>query len=343
VVKALQRPTLTFDTYSYIHLPADPNGNVNGGINGAGLLSDFQFAITKVAGDSVVLEGIQNGSRMILKKTTQAEATVLASGQLANMLQYVNSNKNLRIVLPDNKTFPLALSTISKNIASQYLTTDGTEIKELTSTFNFTPKGISLTSAFNINGFSFKEILWDEAQQQFYIDANGKIINEESVYIFSPTESLSSVIGTKYSLIQVPEGSDLYPLPGQSVQFIEAYTQVKESMLSGQHKLSLRYINYIFDPTEHTMTVEVNVSQNGSLFICKFQYSYTLNEDGIFKFEFNGADDNGWVIEQYMNPILNYLNNDKFRMEYVGGGYSLLGGLFSEDNLGFSFTGFLEK
>ena len=42
VVKALQRPTLSFTSYSYIHLPADPDGNINNGIPGSGLLSDFE-------------------------------------------------------------------------------------------------------------------------------------------------------------------------------------------------------------------------------------------------------------------------------------------------------------
>src|SRR5690242_15706253 len=39
-LKALQQITLSFTTYSYIHLPADPDGNINNGIPGSGLLSD---------------------------------------------------------------------------------------------------------------------------------------------------------------------------------------------------------------------------------------------------------------------------------------------------------------
>src|SRR5215216_4660860 len=56
-LKAQQQPTLIFDTYSYVHVLADPNegvvladnfvlfANVNGGPIGQGLLSDFEFII----------------------------------------------------------------------------------------------------------------------------------------------------------------------------------------------------------------------------------------------------------------------------------------------------------
>src|ERR1044072_3323098 len=44
-LKALQQPSLIFDTYSYIHILSDPDGSVNGGTYGQGLKSDFEFAI----------------------------------------------------------------------------------------------------------------------------------------------------------------------------------------------------------------------------------------------------------------------------------------------------------
>jgi hypothetical protein len=343
VVKALQRPTLTFDTYSYIHLPADPNGNVNGGVTGIGLGSDFQFAITNVTEDSIVLEGIQNGSKMILKKANPAEVVALTEGHLANMLLYINTHKNLRISLSGGELVPLALNIPARNMASQYLKTNGDEIGELRSAFNFTTTGISLTSAFNINGLTFTEIRWDDIKQEFYIDKDNKIINEETLYIFHPATPITSSIGINFSLIQIPENSDVNPYPGQSPDFINAYTQAKESMLTGQLKLDLRKINLVFDPAENKTKIEVHVTQNGAVFVCQYFYSYTLSDEGVLKLEFMEADGNGWAIQPDMFPLLSYLENDNFTMEYVGGSYSLMAGLFSVDNPGFSFTGFLGR
>src|SRR5581483_9372679 len=74
-LKALQQPSLLFDTYSYVHVLADPDASVNGGAYGAGLQSDFQFAIDSVYGDTVKLTGTFNGSKAYLIKATQQEQT----------------------------------------------------------------------------------------------------------------------------------------------------------------------------------------------------------------------------------------------------------------------------
>src|SRR5574338_1090715 len=52
-LKALQQPTLIFDTYSYLHLLADPDAAVNGGSYGSGLLSDFEFSLDALYADSI--------------------------------------------------------------------------------------------------------------------------------------------------------------------------------------------------------------------------------------------------------------------------------------------------
>src|SRR5258708_439035 len=75
-LKALQQPSLIFDTYSYIHLLSDPDGSVNGGADGVGLKSDFEFAIDSVTTDSISLIGRVNGSKLTFKKATQADKTI---------------------------------------------------------------------------------------------------------------------------------------------------------------------------------------------------------------------------------------------------------------------------
>jgi hypothetical protein len=88
-LKALQQPSLLFDTYSYIHVPADPNPAISGGGLGTGLQSDFEFyfedRLTTV--DTLTLIGRFNGSKMTLTRATAAEAAGYASGQLVAGLQ----------------------------------------------------------------------------------------------------------------------------------------------------------------------------------------------------------------------------------------------------------------
>jgi hypothetical protein len=86
-LKALQQPSLVFDTYSYLHVLADPNPNINGGSVGAGLQSDFEFYFDSTSADTIHLVGRFNGSKATLVRATQAEANAFSAGQLAGGLQ----------------------------------------------------------------------------------------------------------------------------------------------------------------------------------------------------------------------------------------------------------------
>jgi uncharacterized protein DUF4302 len=90
-LKSLQQPCLLFDTYSYIHLLADPDASVNGGYNGGGLFSDFEFSIDTLTTDSIRLTGRFNGSTAILRKATVQDRTAWESKQVRNNLVGLNN------------------------------------------------------------------------------------------------------------------------------------------------------------------------------------------------------------------------------------------------------------
>jgi hypothetical protein len=83
-LKSLQQPALIFDTYSYIHLLADPDAGVNGGYYGGGLLSDFEFSIDTLTTDSIKLTGRFNGSTAILRKASAQDRAAWESKQVRN-------------------------------------------------------------------------------------------------------------------------------------------------------------------------------------------------------------------------------------------------------------------
>lgn len=83
-LKALQQPSLIFDTYSYIHILSDPDASVNGGTYGSGLNSDFEFSIDTVTTDSISLTGRFNGSKLSLRKAAQGDRAVWANKQVTN-------------------------------------------------------------------------------------------------------------------------------------------------------------------------------------------------------------------------------------------------------------------
>jgi hypothetical protein len=65
-LKGTQVPSLYFDTYTYLHMLADPDPNVLGGGSGTGLLSDFEFSFLSSSADTIKLKGNLNKSDLIL-------------------------------------------------------------------------------------------------------------------------------------------------------------------------------------------------------------------------------------------------------------------------------------
>ncbi|SHF66663.1 DUF4302 domain-containing protein [Pedobacter caeni] len=74
-LKSMQQPTLLFDTYSYIHIPVDPDPGTNGGTAGEGRSSDFEFIFKSASADTIKMEGTFNNSELLLVRLkTQEEA-----------------------------------------------------------------------------------------------------------------------------------------------------------------------------------------------------------------------------------------------------------------------------
>lgn len=89
-LKATQRPSLIFDSYSYIHLPCDPNPAISKSPFGPGLGwgADFEFSFadsTPAAslGDTIHLLGNLNGATAIMIKATQAQRDAYFNGTFA--------------------------------------------------------------------------------------------------------------------------------------------------------------------------------------------------------------------------------------------------------------------
>jgi len=84
-LKALQRPTLLFDSYSTLHLIADPTSSVFGGSTATGYSSDFEFAFLSASADTIKLEGTFNKSKLILVRSKSAEESAAIFTSVQNI------------------------------------------------------------------------------------------------------------------------------------------------------------------------------------------------------------------------------------------------------------------
>jgi len=178
-LKAMQTPTLVFDTYGYMHLLADPDSEVNGGNDGDGLLSDFEFTIypDSVTTDRIVFVGRKNQSKLVLTRATQAQQTAFNGGGQAAGLAFNNISKYQvyfkRITL-NGITYEIAVNQADRTIKLTWL--DGTSVRTFTTTYYYDSEGLVFVKPFvngsnTINGFN--KITWDESRTQLSVSVNG--------------------------------------------------------------------------------------------------------------------------------------------------------------------------
>lgn len=343
-LKALQSATLSFTTYSYIHLPADPDGNVNGGNDGEGRISDSEFAFAGTSGDSLVLEGIQRGSRITFLKATKEEQTLVLNGRIKDILHYGTANKVLKLQLTKDHVLTFAFNTTAKSLTAQYVSDDGKHVENNKRSYVISMDGIVLGQPIVSKGVTIQAFRWDADNSRYYVEIDGArkdVVALTDVYLFKPSIPFVNFIGYDYLAIAIPASSGKDPLQGQSENFTTLYNAAAASMLAGEFGLTLSDMYFIFNVSTKKMYILVLVIQNGTVFQCQFEYTYISSPDGTFKFTFVAADGNGKAIQPDMSPILYYLDNDTFSGEYVGGGLDPLGGFFSKDTPAFSFSGYL--
>lgn len=165
-LKALQQPSLIFDTYSYLHLLSDPNGEVNGGVDGEGLLADFEFSLDSLYTDSITLTGRVNRTKLTLVKATQQELDQWQNGDWAAALSFLNvsqiQNYFKRLTLNGVK-YEVRINPVTKTITFQWLS--GSNVQEFTTAYSFVAGGIEFAEPL-VNGSQtisgFTDVSWND-------------------------------------------------------------------------------------------------------------------------------------------------------------------------------------
>jgi hypothetical protein len=181
-VKALQVPSLVFDTYSYLHVLADPDAAVNDGDYGLGLQSDFEFSFnTDTSNDgSITLTGTKNRTRLVLTKATQVEAAAYRAGGLGKSLLFNNIDLYpvyFKRVTLAGVTYEINVNTSLRTIMLTWL--EGTTTKRFTTSFYYTSTGVVFSNAL-VNGSTslsgFDNIVWDEVKKQLTVSVGNSAL-----------------------------------------------------------------------------------------------------------------------------------------------------------------------
>jgi hypothetical protein len=265
-LEAVQRPSLFFDTYSYLHILSDPDPDTLGGVLGHGHLSDFEFAFESVSGDTIRLKGNQHDTPLVLIKASAEEAGSFHSGTvntvMSNASAYGKGNPFLYIQSNDGKRINTSFNLGDKSFSLSYKQGDSLNI---TSTpFAYTPRGIFLQKPVRYRNIEFQEATFDENSNSWYVDVNGTRTDIRSSA--DPVLPLHLLLGVDFSVLSIPPR----PMDGQSQIFINTAGSVAASM--GNLGLGLSYMEFDFNTTNKTMNFNVFIQalSTGSFYVAQY-------------------------------------------------------------------------
>jgi hypothetical protein len=181
-LKAVQRPSLYFDTYSYIHIPSDPTSAISrspSSNEGLGWGSDFEFSFTEPtpSGDTIRLKGNFNGSEAMMVKATAQEAAAFNNKQLATslkLLQNLGLIGYFKVLTLGGAQYFINIDESNRLITFSWLS--GGNVQTFTTGYYSSITGIGLASPFNtgsqiIQGIDFTS--WNAAITTMNVTAGG--------------------------------------------------------------------------------------------------------------------------------------------------------------------------
>ncbi|MBW8686762.1 DUF4302 domain-containing protein [Chitinophaga rhizophila] len=337
-LKAVQRPSLLFDTYSYLHLLADPDPNVFGGVTGLGYSIDFEYSIDTVTTDTIKLTGIANNTRMILVRATAAEAAAYTAGSLATLINnagsYIFSNPWLYLEFSDGIRLQVGINPTTKNFSLVYVDGSG-QVQTLTTSFSYTINGIQLKTPVTYNGNTFSELLWDPVKSVFYVTIGDQRV--EVKVAASAVVPAHRLLGIEFDgLIVLPQ-----PLPGSSPAYATISANLASSLINGPYGLTLYYTAYVFNVAQQTMDLNIYIVQNNNQYLARYPFTYTKTADGVFNFTGQAFAGNASLIAADAKPLLDYIRNDRFTLDFFNDPQEgKLGQLKSIEHPDFYFTGY---
>ncbi len=174
-LKALQQPSLIFDTYSYLHVLSDPNETVSGGPRGAGLLSDFEFYFDTLSTDTINLIGRFNGSKLTLVRATQVEEEAYNTGQLAGGLLINKILTYFKRLTIGSQLYDVKIDPVNRQFTFSWLDANGTYYT-FTTGYYLLAGGVIFSTPF-VNGnqaiSGFNNITWTPATETINLTVNG--------------------------------------------------------------------------------------------------------------------------------------------------------------------------
>ncbi|MDR1680748.1 MAG: DUF4302 domain-containing protein [Prevotellaceae bacterium] len=283
-LKAMQLPTLMFDSYNYIHWPADPALVIPGGSYGAGLTSDYDIHLSgDIRGDEFKASGRVHECPVIFTKATAEErqAVVNASGLVAIQATVEALWEPLKYPTVDINDFRIQLS-IGKRLSSFSYIDDNGAVQTVTiPSFPEFNNDIRLTEPFEYKDIWFDRIRWNGTGYELNIGNTAYPVYDFGV----PFYPLEFGVGKMYRILTIDRAA-LNTANGNSMldPFLSVYTAAE----AGLHTSATRDLDRLL------IIFELNDQSVEQMRLRVMYHSGSTNYlgEGIFKLN---RDDDGNV------------------------------------------------
>lgn len=330
-----QWPLLSFDTYNYLHFLQDPQGrdNVykpgNGGSNGTGLKSDFEFYIEGVKNGTLSMVGRFSDCASALTQATAEETKAVMNGDLKT----IHEKTNVYIATTDFLSGDFGGLTAEFSLSSRMIITGYVENGELiTIRSGCRPDFASVIeqerACSNLMLFEPIEIrgskitAFESDNVTFYaVMENG----DKKELVFTEESSLPLNLGYRKDYTVLTFSTDL---PGtHSQEFVDNI--LRPAIDNFETKRSPRKVDYInltfgYDdigkrPNIRLLFRYTNTS-TGSGYTGTWYYRFEDNGDGTITItdrdqSGSSTNSNEYTNEAYIKPILNYFCHVEYSTE----------------------------
>lgn len=192
-LKALQQVSLLFDTYSYIHVLADPDPEVADGVLGTGYGVDFEFYFDNATKDTINMVGRKHSNTMKLVRATREDLDYYGGGNWGKGLFTANFSNMLyywKTTVINGVAYQLNADTYSHTITFTSKDANGAPRAFTTRYYQTSRNGIILENPLQAGNASIKEftgITWNGTNSSINFVAGGNaatlIGNNTPVYV----------------------------------------------------------------------------------------------------------------------------------------------------------------
>ncbi len=322
-MKAFQKPTLIFDSYSYLHELVNPDYN-----GGTGQFADLELTITEATDQKITLKGIANNTELILTTLSNADFESVKKGGLKDILKntidIISSDKYSVINFASGEKADVFIDLNTKKITIYFITNNKVTTKE--AAFITTPTGLQLRTPISIFGTSIQELLWDNLLKTYYFQTgNNKNILAQSI---RPALPFYSALSTYFSAIVLdPE------IPTQSASFKKLYNDIRAKTIALSTSAPVRVINEIYffyiandgvfalvfdysrtypdrvDTFGGVLFYEPTIDQSGNVKFKRLQQTATLVDGQLF----SGISE---IVNQGVKQFTDILEKDTFNWDF---------------------------